>query len=103
MKFNSTPKELTNGTLSFKSDQGNMRGAADKEGGSTIKVYLGGQIRSVTSSMYRDKSITLLKTPKPKMVAGDPVKSALAAYKSSLVAVLDRYNKIAKMKTNKGN
>ena len=98
MEFNSTPKELANGTLSFLSDQPNMRGSSDKDGKSTIKVYLGGQIRSETSSYYKVRSITRIKSPKPAMVAGDPVKSAVKTYKNSLKAVAERFDKIqAKM------
>lgn len=99
MPFNSTAKELANGTLSFKSDQPNMRGGKNKEGGSTVKVYLGGQIRSETSSSFKARSITRIKSPKPHVIAGDPVKSAIETYKLSLKAVVDRYNKILDKKT----
>ena len=94
MSCNSTDKEEKNGTLSFSSDQPNMRGAEKRTGGTDIKVYLGGQIRSQTGSSFSNRSMTRIKSPKPKMVAGDPVKSAVSAYKGALVAVLDRYKKI---------
>jgi hypothetical protein len=97
MPFNSTPGELKNGTLSFKSDQANA-GGAGKVGGTTIKVYLGGQIRSQTKTPYKERSITRIKSPKPKMVAGDPVASAVKAYQGALQAVADRYDRIASKK-----
>lgn len=94
MTFNSTPGELRNGTLSFKSSQPNERGAGAKTG-TQIKVYLGGQIRSQTMTPYKERSITRIKSPKPRMVAGDPVASAVSAYKGALKAVAERYDRIA--------
>lgn len=103
MKFNSTAKELANGTLSFESDQPNMRGGRNHEGKSIIKVYLGGQIRSQTNSYFKNRSITRIKSPKPAMVAGDPVKSAVKTYKNALAAVAARYDKIQALKDKKSH
>lgn len=101
MPFNSTAKELANGTLSFSSDVGSVLNPTASQQGDTIKVYLGGQIRQQSKGMFKSRSITRVPSPKPKMVAGDPVKSAVQAYKGALEAVRVRYDKIKAMKEKK--
>jgi hypothetical protein len=99
MPFISTPKELANGTLSFQSDLGSvMNPDSDQE---TVKVYLGGQIRSQSRSRHTRRAITRVPSPKPHMVAGDPVKSAIETYKGALVAVKARHEKITAKKDKK--
>lgn len=74
-----TPREAKNGTFSFK------KPVRSEERDEKYMVYANGQIRSSSLTGYDDNGAaehrpTQLKSPKPALVAGDPVKSLVKIY-----------------------
>ena len=86
--YNATKKEEANGTVSFQQD--------GFEG--VYNIYANGQIRTYNGAgnwLGADPKtrITRLKSPKPKLVAGDPVKSILSTYVQAMEEVLSKFAK----------
>lgn len=85
VKYDSTDRELANGTLSF-----NMF----DEDKNRYKIYGNGQIRIESKKgRYGISAPTRLKTPKPTMVVGDPLKSILKTWENSLWELIDKHKK----------
>jgi hypothetical protein len=76
LKFNSTARELANGTISFSSAFG-----------SDLKVYLGGQLRAQSTEMGGNR-LTRLKSPKPQVIEDDLIGTAVLNYKDAMKALL---------------
>ena len=95
--FVSTKQELANGTLAFKQKIGQKSKAGeDKEDKYVYNIYTNGQIRQypdmkIWSGKNPKTTVTRLKSPKPKLVAGDPVKSIVATYEQAVAEVLKKY------------
>ena len=90
--YNATKKEEANGTLSFA-----QAGFKD-----IYNIYANGQIRTYNSSgnwlgVDPKTRITRLKSPKPKLVAGDAVKSIISTYTQALEEVLAKFKKKSKV------
>lgn len=100
LTFNSTPKELNAGTLSFKQpvDENDIY----KNRKSTMphnyifNVYGNGQIRqylnrkNIYTGAIGKNGIYRLKSPKPKLIAGDPQKSLVSIYMQALEEILNK-------------
>lgn len=85
IKYDSTDRELANGTLAF-----NMF----DEDKNRYKIYGNGQIRVESKKgRYGISAPTRLKTPKPIMVVGDPLKSILKTWENSLWELINKHKK----------
>lgn len=84
MNYVSTQKEEYNGTLAFEQTVG-------KTAGQNLNIYLGGQIRLMTTSTGRIAP-TRIKSPKPAFIAGDAVKSAVKTYVNAMKVLIDRHD-----------
>ena len=84
-KYDSTERELANGTLAF-----NMY----DEDKNRYKIYGNGQIRMESKKgRYGICTPTRLKTPKPTMVVGDPLKSILKTWENALWELINKHKK----------
>lgn len=92
LKFNSGATQEKLGTFRFDVDKNGYKGG--------YLVYANGQIRSQIESGWGDKmSTTPLKSPKPRMKAGDPVGSLVMIYTAAMEEVLKKHLKyVAKNK-----
>jgi hypothetical protein len=92
LKYSSGATQEKLGTFKFDTDKGGYKGG--------YLVYANGQLRShTTSSWHGGDYTTPLKTPKPKMKAGDPVGSLVMIYTAALEEVLAKHKKfVAKQK-----
>jgi hypothetical protein len=94
--FDSSPTQLKNGTLSFTAALWNAKMGSFSE--KHYLVYPNGLIRGdyYDSRYYNSKntSNTRLKSPKPRMTVGDPVRSLLATYKVALEELFRKLSKI---------
>lgn len=97
LKYASGVTQEKLGTFKFDTDKNGYNGGTYKGG---YLVYANGQIRSHTTSSWHGSDYTTpLKTPKPKMKAGDPVGSLVMIYTAALEEVLAKYKKyVAKQK-----
>lgn len=89
LKYNSGATQEKQGTFKFDTDKNGYNGSTYKGG---YLVYANGQIRSHVASSWggNDMYTTPLKTPKPKMKAGDPVSSLVMIYNAALEEVLKK-------------
>lgn len=92
-EFNSTNKELANGTLSWLTHTPMKYDPSKTE---SVKVYLGGQLRRTSANQWKGRVMQTIKSPKPKMVAGDPVRSAESAYLGAMEALIKYLERKAK-------
>lgn len=86
--YSTSKKEEANGTLSFL-----QNGFKD-----VYNIYANGQIRTYNGDgnwLGADPKtrVTRLKSPKPKLVAGDPAKSILTTYVQAMEEVLSKFAK----------
>jgi len=90
LKYDSGAKQEKLGTLSF-----NAKRVWGGRGG--YIVYANGQLRSKTGSSWSDaENTTPLKTPKPRVRAGDPIKSLNMIYTAALTEMLNKWEKYKK-------
>lgn len=83
MKFNSTKKELQNGTLSWD--------ASTPDDTLVIKVYPSGQVRKHTGPggyFGDDTRLFQVRSPKPTVVLGDVHKSLVKTYQKAIKAAI---------------
>jgi hypothetical protein len=86
----SHPAQLKKGTLTFTG----LKFSKNDITTSHYSIYSNGLIRL---DVYGDmKAYTKLKSPKPRMTQGDPVRSLLSTYKASLIELADKWKKINK-------
>lgn len=81
IEYIGTQRELANGTLSFS--------VPGKTGKYIIQGH--GQIRLQSASSRESR--TRLKSPKPTMVVGDPLKSIIKTWENSLWELIDKHKK----------
>lgn len=87
LKYVGTERELANGTLSFyDGDFSQYKNVTGNSG--RYKIYGNGQIRTDVPT-----APTRLKSPKPRMVVGNPMKSMVSTWENSLWELLNKYKK----------
>lgn len=90
-----TAAEAKNGTFSF--EHPSMRDLKASMWDGKYHVYANGQIRmSSLNTRSGDRRPTRLATPKPHIVAGDPVKSLVAIYNTAFKEVAKKAAKVMK-------
>jgi hypothetical protein len=94
LEFNSTDRELQNGTLSFKQNIKYSNGK-DTNDNYVYKIYGNGQIRQQSNPNYFTGKIVpyRLKSPKPKIVAGNPLKTMVSLWENALKEVINKFEK----------
>lgn len=101
LKFISSKKELVNGTLAFQQEYGQF-GKADRDedeknsNAYVYNVYPNGQIRQYPDIKHwlgvdPKTRVTRLKSPKPRIVANDPVKSIITTYEQAINEIIKKY------------
>jgi hypothetical protein len=88
----STAAEQKNGTFSFKKPNPKNYGGRDSD--EKYIVYANGQIRSSSlNSTAGDHRPTRLKAPKPRLVAGDAIKSLVKIYDGAFIELASKISK----------
>lgn len=99
LKFISSKKELVNGTLAFEQEIGQF-GKADQDekhsNAYVYNVYPNGQIRQYPDMKHwlgvdPKTRVTRLKSPKPRIVADNPVKSIITTYEQAINEIIKKY------------
>lgn len=99
LKHDPSQRKEANGTFNFRITRSYPDGKTAK---GTYQVYANGQIRSTGFSQpWRDGAQTKLVSPKPRMVAGDPVASLVKTYTAALKELLAKWKKSKDNPANK--
>ena len=88
LTFKSTPRQLENGTFVFSKP--------DAKNDDQYLVYANGLIRSSAKGNWGEIRPTRLKSPKPRLVAGDPIGSLINIYNGAFTELVSKVKKASK-------
>ena len=93
LEYDARPAGEKNGTLAFKVNRKSTWGGSTNTYRAGYNIYANGQIRCTTESWHGKENMSPLKSPKPRMKAGDPVGSIVMIMTAAMEELLAKWNK----------
>jgi hypothetical protein len=93
LEYDARPAGEKNGTLSFKVNRKWTYGGQTRTARTGYNVYANGQIRCTSENMWGKEMMAPLKSPKPRVKAGDPVGSIVMIMTAAMEELLAKWNK----------